>query len=160
MSINFLEIKNTTFVASKLNKVFDFNLTIKNEGDIICLLGPSGVGKDAILTELKNHPGNYLFTLTATTRKIRPGENNGRDYIFLSAKKFKEAITEYQNAIGLNPRQVEAHNGIGLAYTMTQKYDLAVSAQQRALELDQNLAEAHAGLGLIYFLTDQQEKAL
>ena len=34
---NFLEIQNTTFVASKLNKVLDFNLTIKNEGDIICL---------------------------------------------------------------------------------------------------------------------------
>lgn len=59
---------------------------------LIVLSGPSGVGKDAILTELKKLPGNYLFTVTATTRKIRPGENNGRDYIFLSAKKFKEAI--------------------------------------------------------------------
>ena len=49
MTKNFLEIKNTTFVASKLNKVLDFNLTIKNEGDIICLLGPSGVGKTTIL---------------------------------------------------------------------------------------------------------------
>ena len=46
---NFLEIQNTTFVASKLNKVLDFNLTIKNEGDIICLLGPSGIGKTTIL---------------------------------------------------------------------------------------------------------------
>ena len=52
MSINFLEIKNTTFVASKLNKVLDFNLTIKNEGDIICLLGPSGVGKTTILRSI------------------------------------------------------------------------------------------------------------
>ena len=31
MFINFLEIKNTTFIASKLNKVLDFNLTVKNE---------------------------------------------------------------------------------------------------------------------------------
>ena len=46
---NFLEIQNTTFVASKLNKVLDFNLTVKNEGDIICLLGPSGIGKTTIL---------------------------------------------------------------------------------------------------------------
>ena len=45
MSINFLEINNATFVASKRNKVLDFNLTIKNEGEIICLLGPSGIGK-------------------------------------------------------------------------------------------------------------------
>ena len=49
MSTNFLEINNATFVASKKNKVLDFNLTIKNEGEIICLLGPSGIGKTTIL---------------------------------------------------------------------------------------------------------------
>ena len=52
MSINFLEINNATFVASKKNKVLDFNLTIKNEGDIICLLGPSGIGKTTILRSI------------------------------------------------------------------------------------------------------------
>ena len=52
MSINFLDIKNATFVASKKNKVLDFNLTIKNEGDIICLLGPSGIGKTTILRSI------------------------------------------------------------------------------------------------------------
>ena len=45
MSINFLEINNATFVAIKKNKVLDLIFTIKNEGDIICLLGPSGIGK-------------------------------------------------------------------------------------------------------------------
>ena len=52
MSINFFEINNATFVASKKNKVLDFNLTIKNEGDIICLLGPSGIGKTTILRSI------------------------------------------------------------------------------------------------------------
>ena len=52
MSINFLEINNATFAASKKNKVLDFNLTIKNEGDIICLLGPSGIGKTTILRSI------------------------------------------------------------------------------------------------------------
>ena len=52
MSNNFFEIKNTTFIASKLNKVIDFNLTIKNEGEIICLLGPSGIGKTTILRSI------------------------------------------------------------------------------------------------------------
>ena len=52
MSINFLEINNATFVASKKNKVLDFNLTIKNEGEIICLLGPSGIGKTTILRSI------------------------------------------------------------------------------------------------------------
>ena len=52
MSINFLEINNATFVASKKNKVLVFNLTIKNEGDIICLLEPSGIGKTTILRSI------------------------------------------------------------------------------------------------------------
>jgi len=52
MSINFFEINNGTFVASKKNKVLDFNLTIKNEGEIICLLGPSGIGKTTILRSI------------------------------------------------------------------------------------------------------------
>jgi iron(III) transport system ATP-binding protein len=48
MSKNFLEIENVTFVASKKNKVNNLSLNIENEGDIICLLGPSGIGKTTI----------------------------------------------------------------------------------------------------------------
>ena len=59
---------------------------------LIVLSGPSGVGKDAVLTELRKRPSTYHFTVTATTREIRPDENNGKDYIFLSSKEFKEAI--------------------------------------------------------------------
>ena len=46
---NFLEIKNATFTASKNNKVNNVNLTIKDEGEIVTLLGPSGIGKTTIL---------------------------------------------------------------------------------------------------------------
>ena len=46
---NFLEIDNVTFVASSKNKVNNVSLNIENEGDIICLLGPSGIGKTTIL---------------------------------------------------------------------------------------------------------------
>ena len=49
MSSNFLEIDNATFAASKKNKVNDVSLTIKKEGEIVCLLGPSGIGKTTIL---------------------------------------------------------------------------------------------------------------
>ena len=49
MSSNFLEIKNATFVASKKNKIDNVSLTIKEKGEIVCLLGPSGVGKTTIL---------------------------------------------------------------------------------------------------------------
>ena len=49
MNSNFLEIKNATFVASEKNKINNVSLTIKEKGEIVCLLGPSGVGKTTIL---------------------------------------------------------------------------------------------------------------
>ena len=49
MDKNFLEIKNVTFTASNKNKVNNVSIGIEKEGDIICLLGPSGIGKTTIL---------------------------------------------------------------------------------------------------------------
>jgi len=49
MSKNFFEIENVTFAASERNKVNNVSLNIENEGEIICLLGPSGIGKTTIL---------------------------------------------------------------------------------------------------------------
>ena len=49
MPQNFLEIENVTFAASDKNKVNNVSLNIENEGDIVCLLGPSGIGKTTIL---------------------------------------------------------------------------------------------------------------
>ena len=49
MNKNFLEIENVTFAAGNKSKVNNVSLNIENEGDIICLLGPSGIGKTTIL---------------------------------------------------------------------------------------------------------------
>ena len=49
MSQNFLEIKDVTFAASKKNKVNNVTFNLEKEGEIICLLGPSGIGKTTIL---------------------------------------------------------------------------------------------------------------
>ena len=46
---NFFEIKNVDFYVGGKAKVKDVSFKIKNEGDIICLLGPSGIGKTTIL---------------------------------------------------------------------------------------------------------------
>ena len=49
MADNFLEINNVSFAAGGKNKVNNVTLNIKNEGEIVCLLGPSGIGKTTIL---------------------------------------------------------------------------------------------------------------
>ncbi len=49
MSENFFEIRNGNFTASEQNKVNNVNLVIKNQGEIVSLLGPSGIGKTTIL---------------------------------------------------------------------------------------------------------------
>jgi len=52
MTKNFLEIKDVTFEASKVNKVHNVSFNIEKEGDIVCLLGPSGIGKTTILRSI------------------------------------------------------------------------------------------------------------
>ena len=83
MSINFLEINNATFVASKKNKVLDFNLSIKNEGEIICLLGPSGIGKTTILRSiagLQKIPKGKIFLksklISSEDKHLEPEQRN------------------------------------------------------------------------------------
>jgi iron(III) transport system ATP-binding protein len=49
MPNNFFKIENVSFAAGGKNKVNNVNLNIDNEGDIICVLGPSGIGKTTIL---------------------------------------------------------------------------------------------------------------
>ena len=52
MSNSFFEIKNVNFYASEKNKVKNVNLNIDKQGEIITLLGPSGVGKTTILRSI------------------------------------------------------------------------------------------------------------
>ena len=53
MSENFFEIQNGNFTASEKNKVNNVNLVIETQGEIVSLLGPSGIGKTTILNNIK-----------------------------------------------------------------------------------------------------------
>ena len=55
---------------------------------LVVLSGPSGVGKDAVLSELRKLDRPWHFAVTATTRPMRPGEEDGVDYIFLDFETF------------------------------------------------------------------------
>ena len=55
---------------------------------LIVVSGPSGVGKDAVLSELRKLDRPWHFAVTATTRPMRHGESDGVDYIFLEPDTF------------------------------------------------------------------------
>ena len=59
---------------------------------LLVLSGPSGTGKDAVLTRMKEsgYPLEYITTLT--TRPQRASEKNNVDYHFVSAERFQEMI--------------------------------------------------------------------
>ncbi|MCB0077789.1 MAG: guanylate kinase [Anaerolineales bacterium] len=60
---------------------------------LIVLSGPSGVGKDVTLKRLQERaPKRFHFVVTATTRPIREGEVNGKDYFFVTKGEFAEMM--------------------------------------------------------------------
>lgn len=61
------------------------------KGKLIVLSGPGGVGKSTIVVELKKLD-HFYFSVSATTRKPRPGEIDGVAYHFVSDLQFQEMI--------------------------------------------------------------------
>jgi guanylate kinase len=61
---------------------------------LIVLSGPSGVGKDSVIREMKSRGLSLHFVVTATTRPPRDDEVEGRDYLFLSKEHFAEMIDQ------------------------------------------------------------------
>ena len=65
----------------------------KKKGQIFIIAGPSGAGKTEISKKiLENKSLNIKKVITCTTRPIRDGETNGKDYFFLSEEEFLENI--------------------------------------------------------------------
>ena len=66
-----------------------------NDGILLVLSAPSGCGKTTILRQVMAELPNLAFSVSHTTRQSRPGEQNGRDYHFVSIAQFK-ALQEQQ----------------------------------------------------------------
>jgi len=90
------------------------------QGRIIILSGPSGSGKTTLHQKLLKSPAfknKLVRSLSATTRLPRPGEKEGREYIFLSKKdffarqkndEFLESMRVFDNYYGTPKDKVEA----------------------------------------------------
>lgn len=96
------------------------------KGKLFVVTGPSGVGKGTILNKFfENNKKNVFYSVSMTTRKPRPVEINGVDYLFVSEEEFKKAVlndeflewAEYSgNYYGTNKKIVldKLNNGINV----------------------------------------------
>ena len=63
-----------------------------SQGRIIIISGPSGVGKGTVLRQVMAHNPLLQFSVSATTRPIRPGEIDGVHYHFVDKSRFQEML--------------------------------------------------------------------
>ncbi len=62
------------------------------KGAILVLSGPSGAGKSTIIQAASEEIGEYYFSISTTTRSPRVGEEDGKDYFFVTKENFEEDI--------------------------------------------------------------------
>ncbi len=65
-------------------------------GLLIILSSPSGAGKSTLARRLMAWDTDLEFSISATTREPRPGEEHGREYYFLSEDEFKQQVADGQ----------------------------------------------------------------
>ena len=65
-----------------------------SKGRLFVISGASGVGKSTVLKHLMEQNSNLLFSVSATTRPPRPGEEDGVHYYFISHERFQEMIRQ------------------------------------------------------------------
>jgi guanylate kinase len=59
---------------------------------VLVVTGPSGVGKGTLIRRLLEERPDYRLSVSATTRTPRPGEEEGRDYHFLTEQEFERRL--------------------------------------------------------------------
>ena len=80
-------------LESSIGTSFSSSPFLPNPNPLILVIsGPSGVGKDALISNLRSSRPNIHFVVTATTRPPRPTETHGIDYLFLSKQEFIHSI--------------------------------------------------------------------
>ena len=65
-----------------------------SKGKLIVISGASGVGKGTVLKLMMGKRSDFSFSVSATTRPPRPGEEDGVHYYFVTKERFEEMIAE------------------------------------------------------------------
>ncbi|KIM02537.1 MAG: hypothetical protein KU28_12390 [Sulfurovum sp. PC08-66] len=74
--------------------------------------------------------------------------------------QYAQALTAYQKAIEINPKDDKAYYNMGIAYFNLKKYDKAVTAYQKAIEINPKDAKVYHSMGVAYAYLNEYDKAL
>ena len=94
----------------------------KSRGSIIVISAPSGSGKSTLVKRLLASVPRLVFSVSHTTRPPRAGEENGREYFFVTPARFKQMIRAkafiewanvFGNLYGTSWKQVRAAQAAG-----------------------------------------------
>ena len=85
-----------------------------NKGILVVVSGFSGAGKGTVMKRLMEKYDGYALSVSATTRKPRPGEEDGREYFFRTRDEFEKLIEE--DALLEYARYVENYYGTPRSY--------------------------------------------
>ncbi len=93
------------------------------KGNLIIITSPSGGGKGTLISELMKRGVGIGYSISFTTRPMRPGETDGKDYSFITTEDFEKRITKgdfleyatvHGNYYGTSRSRVEAIIGEGV----------------------------------------------
>jgi guanylate kinase len=62
--------------------------------NVVVIAGPSGSGKNAVVSQIISRYPHCTRLVTATTRSMRPGEEDGIDYHFFSQERFDQELSQ------------------------------------------------------------------
>ena len=120
MTKNFFEVKNVDFNVAGKTKVKNVSFSIKNEGDVVCLLGPSGIGKTTILRTIagleKIDNGSIELNnniLSSKTTNVEP-ENRNISLAFQENSLFPHYTVEKNILLGAERNKEKKDKKIGL----------------------------------------------
>ena len=67
---------------------------MNSRGILIVVSGFSGAGKGTLMKQLLSRYDNYVLSISMTTRNPRVGEEDGREYFFVTKEKFEQTIAQ------------------------------------------------------------------
>lgn len=117
--------------------------TKQRHGMLVVISGPSGVGKTSICKEVLAGMSDVIQSVSCTTRGARPGEQDGREYFFISRNEFDMSVAAgaflewavvYEHCYGTLRQQVEDFTAAGKDVLLA--IDVQGAANLRAAAVD------------------------